>query len=41
MMIFIKCFIGLIYAVDRYDVDKGFEFSSFATPTIIGEIKRF
>lgn len=32
--------IGLIYAVDRFDVDKGFQFSSFATPTIIGEIKR-
>ncbi|HEY4543440.1 MAG TPA: SigB/SigF/SigG family RNA polymerase sigma factor [Tissierellaceae bacterium] len=32
--------IGLIYAVDRFDVDKGFEFSSFATPTIIGEIKK-
>ena len=32
--------IGLIYAIDRYDVDKGFEFSSFATPTIIGEIKK-
>jgi len=33
--------IGLIYAIDRYDVDKGFEFSSFATPTIIGEIKKY
>lgn len=33
--------IGLIYAVDRFDVDKGYEFSSFATPTIIGEIKKY
>ncbi len=33
--------IGLIYAVDRYDPSKGFEFSSFATPTIIGEIKKY
>jgi len=32
--------IGLINAVDRFDSDRGFEFSSFATPTIIGEIKR-
>ncbi|TJX13675.1 SigB/SigF/SigG family RNA polymerase sigma factor [Tissierella creatinini] len=33
--------IGLIYAIERYDIDKGFEFSSFATPTIIGEIKKY
>lgn len=32
--------IGLIYAVDRFKVEKGYEFSSFATPTIIGEIKK-
>ena len=33
--------LGLIYAIDRYDVSKGFEFSSFATPTIVGEMKRY
>lgn len=33
--------LALIYAIDRYDVEKGFEFSSFATPTIIGEIKKY
>jgi RNA polymerase sigma-B factor len=33
--------LGLIYAIDRYDPTKGFEFSSFATPTIMGEIKRY
>ena len=33
--------MGLIYAIDRYDIDKGYEFSSFATPTIIGEIKKY
>ncbi|MDO5648992.1 MAG: SigB/SigF/SigG family RNA polymerase sigma factor [Gallicola sp.] len=33
--------IGLILAIDRYDVSKGFEFSSFATPTIVGEIKKY
>ena len=33
--------LGLIFAIERYDITKGFEFSSFATPTIIGEIKKY
>jgi RNA polymerase sigma-B factor len=33
--------IGLINAIERFDIDKGFKFSSFATPTIIGEIKKY
>lgn len=33
--------IALIKAVERYSLDKGVKFISFATPTIIGEIKRF
>ncbi len=32
--------LGLIYAIERFDISRGFEFSSFATPTIIGEIKK-
>lgn len=32
--------LGLLYAIQRYDLSKGFEFSSYATPTIIGEIKK-
>lgn len=33
--------LALIYAIDRYEIEKGFEFSSFATPTIVGEIKKY
>ncbi|MEG0829516.1 MAG: SigB/SigF/SigG family RNA polymerase sigma factor [Anaerovoracaceae bacterium] len=32
--------VALISAVERFDPSKGFEFSSFATPTIIGEVKK-
>jgi len=32
--------IGLIKSVDRFDLDRGVEFSTYATPTIVGEIKR-
>ncbi|MBE7323598.1 RNA polymerase sigma factor SigF [Nocardioides sp. Y6] len=32
--------IGLIKSVDRFDVERGVEFTTYATPTIIGEIKR-
>lgn len=33
--------IALIKAVERFDPEKGVKFISFATPTLIGEIKRF
>ena len=33
--------LGLIYAADRFDPDKGVKFASFATPTIIGEVRRY
>lgn len=32
--------IGLIKAVDRFDKSKGFAFSTYAVPVIMGEIKR-
>ncbi len=33
--------VGLILAVDRFETERGYKFSSFATPTIIGEIKKY
>src|SRR4051812_3095307 len=33
--------IGLINSIDRFDLGRGVEFSTYATPTIIGEIKRY
>jgi RNA polymerase sigma-B factor len=32
--------IGLMKAIDRFDTERGVEFSTYATPTIVGEIKR-
>lgn len=33
--------LALVNAVERFDITKGYEFSSFATPTILGEIKKY
>ena len=33
--------VGLVNAVNRFDVDKGAEFTSFAVPTIMGEVRRY
>ncbi|MET9151135.1 RNA polymerase sigma factor SigF [Streptomyces griseoflavus] len=33
--------IGLIKAIDRFELSRGVEFPTFAMPTIIGEVKRF
>lgn len=32
--------IGLIKAIDRFEPERGLEFTTYATPTIMGEIKR-
>ena len=32
--------LGLLKAIDRFDPERGVEFTTYATPTIVGEIKR-
>jgi RNA polymerase sigma-B factor len=34
-------FVGLLMAIERFDPGRGLEFTTFATPTIVGEIKRY
>src|SRR5467141_4322195 len=34
-------YLGLIKAIERFDPDLGFEFTTFATLTVAGEIKRY
>jgi RNA polymerase sigma-B factor len=33
--------VGLIKAIDRFDLERGVEFTTYATPTVVGEIKRY
>ena len=33
--------VGLIKAIDRFDPDRGVDFTAYAIPTILGEIKRY
>jgi RNA polymerase sigma-B factor len=33
--------VGLLKAINRFDPDRGFAFTSYATPTMLGELKRY
>ncbi|MFJ8042628.1 SigB/SigF/SigG family RNA polymerase sigma factor [Kitasatospora sp. NPDC096147] len=33
--------VGLIKAIDRFEPERGLEFTTFAVPTIVGEVKRY
>lgn len=33
--------LGIIYAVDRFDPDRGVSFATYATPTVLGEIRKY
>lgn len=33
--------MGVLYAVERFDPDRGVKFATFATPTVLGEIRNY
>lgn len=33
--------MGVLYAIERFDPDRGVQFATFATPTVLGEIRKY
>lgn len=33
--------MGVLYAIDRFDPDRGVQFATYATPTVLGEIRKY